>query len=468
MFKSGLGLHARNFFKVLCNCGYKVNVIDDRDGEISLSNVKFVKRNNKRNAIVHFTGNLLSHFPEKQFTIFKLMFESDRIPPLWVEKLKTADLVLVPSKFNYRTFIKSGVKKDKIFVLKEPVSPSININEKFKFKTKKSFKFLSVFSEKTLYRKGADILLKTYLKSFSYKDDVCLIIKSNISKSKLFKELSICKSSISPEIEIINEFLEENEMEMLFKSVHSFVLPSRGEGIGLPYMQAMLEGIPVIATGWSGNTEFMNSKNAFLVNYKLIKVSHDLSKVIYPWYFGGMMAEPCVFDLQAKLKYVYNNYNEAKVIGERGRKFLLKYHSFEAVSNYFKKVIKNFKPIKEKYKLNEFFKLYPIYFPKGETKFNTLEKKIRKETLRSVCIYGTGNGAKNAFNWFSKFNNITNITFCDKYKDVNFFQGKEVIFYKDLSKFEFDIIVIASLQEYIKPIFERIKPFVKVPVYYYF
>jgi glycosyltransferase involved in cell wall biosynthesis len=44
----------------------------------------------------------------------------------------------------------------------------------------------------------------------------------------------------------------------LYRSVDAFVLPSRGEGWGRPYMEAMSMGLPVIATNWSGPTEFVN------------------------------------------------------------------------------------------------------------------------------------------------------------------------------------------------------------------
>mmetsp|Transcript_7526 Transcript_7526/g.16673 ORF Transcript_7526/g.16673 Transcript_7526/m.16673 type:complete len:81 (+) Transcript_7526:1012-1254(+) len=43
----------------------------------------------------------------------------------------------------------------------------------------------------------------------------------------------------------------------------AFVLPSRGEGWGRPHTEAMVMGLPCIATNWSGNTEFMSDANSF-------------------------------------------------------------------------------------------------------------------------------------------------------------------------------------------------------------
>jgi glycosyltransferase involved in cell wall biosynthesis len=46
-----------------------------------------------------------------------------------------------------------------------------------------------------------------------------------------------------------------------------FVLASHGEGWGRPIAEAMAMEVPVIATNWSGQTDYMNSKNRWLVLY---------------------------------------------------------------------------------------------------------------------------------------------------------------------------------------------------------
>ena len=60
----------------------------------------------------------------------------------------------------------------------------------------------------------------------------------------------------------------------LYASLH------RSEGFGLPLAEAMCAGTPVMATGWSGNMEFMSAKNSFLVDYKLIGVKDAQAKYV--------------------------------------------------------------------------------------------------------------------------------------------------------------------------------------------
>jgi glycosyltransferase involved in cell wall biosynthesis len=59
---------------------------------------------------------------------------------------------------------------------------------------------------------------------------------------------------------------------MLMAASDIVIYLHRSEGFGLVPAQAMALGKPVIATGWSGNLEFMTERNTALVGYSLIPV----------------------------------------------------------------------------------------------------------------------------------------------------------------------------------------------------
>jgi glycosyltransferase involved in cell wall biosynthesis len=79
-----------------------------------------------------------------------------------------------------------------------------------------------------------------------------------------------------PGIVSIGETLEEGDMAALHMLCDAYVSAHHCEGWGLGLSQAMAYGKPVIATGYSGNMEFMNPENSFPVPYTLASVSEEM------------------------------------------------------------------------------------------------------------------------------------------------------------------------------------------------
>ena len=69
--------------------------------------------------------------------------------------------------------------------------------------------------------------------------------------------------------------INKTEVNSLLKDVDVYVSLHRSEGFGLVMAEAMYLGTPVIATAWSGNTEFMNDHTACMVGYDMIELDKD-------------------------------------------------------------------------------------------------------------------------------------------------------------------------------------------------
>ena len=76
----------------------------------------------------------------------------------------------------------------------------------------------------------------------------------------------------APNIRIMHDKLSQEGMDSLMQHADVILSLHRGEGFGLVLAQAMLLGKPVIATGWSGNMDFMSRRNSILLDYELIPV----------------------------------------------------------------------------------------------------------------------------------------------------------------------------------------------------
>ena len=90
----------------------------------------------------------------------------------------------------------------------------------------------------------------------------------------------------------------------------------RSEGFGLVPAEAMLLGRPVVATGWSGNMEFMDGQSAALVGYRLVPATDPRGVLQAP---GAQWAEPDVAEAAEYLRRLADDPAARAALGERGR-----------------------------------------------------------------------------------------------------------------------------------------------------
>ena len=116
-----------------------------------------------------------------------------------------------------------------------------------------------------------------------------------------------------PNVYLLHGSLSSEEMNKLYNhpKVKSFVSFTHGEGFGRPLLEASMVGLPVIASGWSGQMDFLSQENSILLGGELVKVpkSQHWKDIIVSesqWYN--------VNETQAykSLNYCFENYDEVK------------------------------------------------------------------------------------------------------------------------------------------------------------
>lgn len=260
-------------------------------------------------------------------SVGRTMFETDRLPSEWVVRLNEMTEVWVPSRFNRETFIRSGVHEQKIRVVPGTLDESVYSRDRvtpYPLDGAKKFRFLSVFDWSI--RKGWDVLLQAYMETFTALDDVSLILKItriNEPLANVHEEIHRLKSKLGrsscPHIIVLDSRMTEDEMIGLYAACDAFVLPTRGEGWGRPFMEAMAMQLPVIGTNWSGQLEFMNAENSYLIEVERLSPVPD---TMPPHFHGHMWAEPSTEHLKQLMQHVVLHPEEARARGRLARESL--------------------------------------------------------------------------------------------------------------------------------------------------
>jgi glycosyltransferase involved in cell wall biosynthesis len=124
--------------------------------------------------------------------------------------------------------------------------------------------------------------------AFGDRPDRILVLKL-AGGAEFPADLACIAAETAPNIRLIDEVWPGSRIHDLIAASDILLSLHRAEGFGLVPAEAMLRGIPVIATGWSGNLQFMDAASAALVPYRLVPVDDARGDYVLP---GAVWAEP--------------------------------------------------------------------------------------------------------------------------------------------------------------------------------
>ena len=280
-------------------------------------------------------GVLFQNFPAHDFALSmyahkrvgRTMYETDAIPDGWAQMCEAMDEVWVPSTFNCASFARGGVSPERLRAMPEGVNTDLFRPglEPLPIAGKRGFNFLSVFE--WIQRKGPDILIRAFVSEFGPREDVALILKAygrpDPSVDLLPRILYLVERQMGIRIEdaptilvLAPGFLRTEDVPRLYASADAFVLPTRGEGWGRPYMEALACECPVIATKWSGQMDFLHDGICEFIEYDLAEIPWNIDVELSA---GHRTAEPHIAVLQQAMRRAFENRLATKAKAVKGR-----------------------------------------------------------------------------------------------------------------------------------------------------
>jgi glycosyltransferase involved in cell wall biosynthesis len=239
------------------------------------------------------------------------MLEVTGLPPAWVAGCNSMDEVWVPASFNVETFRNSGVTVP-IRVMPLGVDVDYFHPDITGYRPSTRFTFLSVFEWGE--RKAPEVLLRAFAEEFKDSEDVLLLLSVFNRDPDVDVERQIADLELppgAPVVVMLNPKFTAPQMGALYRSADCFVLPSRGEGWGMPVLEAMACGLPTIATRWSGPADFLHEG----VGYPLEPLRLVPAEARCPYYAGFEWADPDVDQLRALMREVADDPEAARVRG---------------------------------------------------------------------------------------------------------------------------------------------------------
>lgn len=261
--------------------------------------------------------------PESGLLVVIQPWEYGHLPQAWVAQAADVDEFWVPSPLVRHMYVDSGVPAEKVRVIPNGVD-TIKFHPQvkpLKLNTKKKFKFLFVGG--TIHRKGPDVLLDAFIHAFTSADDVCLVIKDFGGDSCYQGQTAetvvkaIQQKPNAPEILYLKEEFSSDQMPSLYAACDCLVLPYRGEGFGMPVLEAMSCGLPVIVTAGGATDSFVNADCGWKIPARGLILNGRIGEI--PLVKSGWLLEPSKPHLVAAMKVASANRDECRRRGLAGR-----------------------------------------------------------------------------------------------------------------------------------------------------
>lgn len=217
----------------------------------------------------------MSYFLGRGVRIGFSIFELDKFNRYEQHHLKSLDKMFVASQWAKQIIVQNNLlQEDDVYVI--PLGQSIAVDPPVARRSGPT-KFFTC--GKWEVRKGHDKLIEAFCKAFGPNDDVelhmmCVNPFLNATQTNEWKRL-YAESPMGHKVRFLPRVARHNQVIEIMKSMDCGIFLSRAEGWNLELLEMICCGKPVIATNYSGHTEFCNRENCMLVEMDQLVPAFD-------------------------------------------------------------------------------------------------------------------------------------------------------------------------------------------------
>ena len=326
-----------NSLKILDKYDIKVSLLHSSPEQLSLSSQSYIdlinlmKKERDPHAIqvYHCIPDMQKRAERLGKTVGFATFETFEPPKEWVDVLNTNDAVICPSLFNMKIFKHAGVDKPLYYV---PHCVNIDAYHPGVIPSLKSDVFTFMCFGAWKKRKGWPQLLEAWSQEFKPDEKVRLVIKTdrhtmaNIAVDQTVRNMGLTRKDIAP-IEFESKILTDTELPSFMKSADCLICPTMGEGFGIPGLQCMALGVPVVITNFSGCTDYANEQTATLIEPNRFIIYNEMDNI--PQFRNKKWANVTTEEVRLKMRFAFQNQSIIKAKADAAVSFVKENFSYQ-------------------------------------------------------------------------------------------------------------------------------------------
>jgi glycosyltransferase involved in cell wall biosynthesis len=330
---SGLGQSARLCYEALKALGLPVYAIDisrmlmQPDDGVAFDFVDGRSLSGPANLILHVSGPLMPlamlGLPRKLVQCSRVIgywaWELPKLPADWCYGGRFVHEIWVPSTFTANALAELAHDLP-IRIVPHPIAIGGITRRAAAWGANKPFVVLTMFDmASSTARKNPLGAIKAFKAAFGGDPEARLVIKcANLACFPDGERELRSHCPLGGNVVLLEAFLDRSSLEALYAEADAVISLHRSEGFGLILAEAMLRGLPVVATDWSGNTDFLSEATGMPIGYQLVPAVDPQNTYDFP---ETVWAEPNITQAAQALRDLRKDPERGRELGEKAAAF---------------------------------------------------------------------------------------------------------------------------------------------------